>query len=67
MSEPRRTLSWLRSSLCADNTCVEVASGDDEEVYIRDGKMRDGVVLRFTRAEWLAFRNGVQAGDFDTV
>jgi len=43
-----------------------VASGDDE-VYIRDGKMRDGVVLRFTRAEWLAFRNGVQSGDFDTV
>jgi hypothetical protein len=66
MSEPRRALAWLRSSQCADNVCVEVASGDDE-VYIRDGKMRDGAVLRFTRAEWLAFRNGVQSGDFDTV
>jgi hypothetical protein len=66
MSEPRHTLSWHVSSHCADGTCVEVA-GRENEIYLRDGKMRDGAVLRFTRAEWVAFREGMKSGDFDII
>jgi Domain of unknown function (DUF397) len=59
-------LTWHRSSTCADSTCAEVA-GDREYVYFRDGKVPDNAVLRFTRAEWEAFKDGVKLGDFDSV
>ena len=62
MSLPR-DLSWLRSSTCADTSCIEVAAGDDE-IYVRG---EDGAVLRFTRDEWVAFREGVKLGDFDAI
>jgi hypothetical protein len=45
---------------------VEVAEVDNE-ICFRDGKVRDGAVLRFTRAEWVAFCDGVKTGDFDAV
>jgi Domain of unknown function (DUF397) len=64
MSVPRRDLSWHRSSTCADRTCAEVAT-DGEYVYVRDGKVPDAVVLRFTPAEWKAFKQGMMLGDFD--
>jgi hypothetical protein len=57
---------WHRSSLCADNQCVEVAS-DDNYTYVRDAKTRDDAVLRFTRAEWAAFIAGVKLGEFDQI
>jgi hypothetical protein len=66
MSVPRSELSWFRSSRCADVTCAEVA-GDAEHIYIRDGKSPCGPVLKFTRAEWEAFRDGLKLGDFDSV
>jgi hypothetical protein len=59
-------LDWHRSSTCADQACTEVA-GDEEYVYFRDGKVPDGVVLRFTRAEWEAFKRGMKLGDFDFI
>ena len=59
-------LTWLSSPTCADNACVEVA-GEGEHIYVRDGKVPDDGVLRFTRAEWDAFLTGAKAGDFDSV
>jgi len=61
-----RDLDWRRSTACADHACAEVAV-DVEFVYVRDGKMPDGAVLRFTRAEWEAFVRGMKSGDFDLV
>ena len=66
MSLSSPDVSWLRSSLCADNHCMEVAV-DGERVYVRDGKRPDGAVLCFTRAEWEAFRAGIKLGDFDSI
>jgi hypothetical protein len=59
-------LPWRRSGACADSSCVE-AAGNEEHVYLRDGKKPDDAVLRFTRAEWNAFLTGAKAGDFDSV
>lgn len=66
MSPPPRGLSWFRSSFCLDKSCLEIAA-DGDHVYVRDGKMPDGAVLRFTRAEWEAFRDGMKLGDFDSL
>jgi hypothetical protein len=66
MSLSARHLSWVRSSRCADKTCAEIAA-DADHVYIRDGKSPDGAMLRFTREEWEAFRDGLKLGDFDVI
>lgn len=57
---------WVTSSFCkaGANECVEVAVGADE-IRVRDSKDRSGGQLTFTRAEWLAFLAGAQAGEFD--
>ncbi len=47
-----------------NSNCVEVAfAGDD--VGVRDSKDRSKLSLRFTRSEWVAFIQGVKAGEFD--
>lgn len=56
-------LIWRRSSSCEGGACILVAH-DDDEVLMRDSKDPDGPTLRFTRAEWEAFRLGVLDGDF---
>ena len=66
MAEPHRPLSWRRSSKCSDGCCAEIAS-DGDKIYVRDGKLKEGPVLHFTRAEWTAFRDGVKTGDFDAI
>ncbi|MEV0271658.1 DUF397 domain-containing protein [Hamadaea sp. NPDC050747] len=63
MSDPTPA-SWRRSARCGDSACVEVAVLDDE-VLVRDSKDPQGPVLRFSRAEWLAFLAGVREGEFD--
>lgn len=57
---------FIKSSKCASNACVEVASLE-EGVFVRDSKLEDGPVLSFTWAEWAAFVEGVKAGEFDEV
>ena len=57
-------LNWRRSSACADQACVEVAT-DRHGVHLRDGKEPDGAVIHLSRAEWDAFRAGIKRGDFD--
>ena len=57
---------WRRSSVCANNQCVEAAA-DGAWVYLRDSKTPDGAVLRVTRDEFAAFTAGVKGGDFDSL
>jgi len=57
------SVAWQRSRRCGDSACVEAAVLD-QEVLVRDAKDPDGPVLRFTRAEWIAFVGGIEDGDF---
>ncbi|HET8661196.1 MAG TPA: DUF397 domain-containing protein [Micromonosporaceae bacterium] len=63
MSTSPAAPDWRRSQRCESNACVEAAlvGGD---IAVRDSKNPDGPVLRFSLAEWDAFMDGVQAGDF---
>ena len=55
---------WIKSGRSGNGgNCVEVALLGDG-VAVRDSKDPDGPVLRFTRAEWAAFTDGVRAGEF---
>jgi hypothetical protein len=57
-------LVWRRSSRCDSGACVEVASIGDE-FAVRDSKVSNSAVLRFSRAQWSDFVAGVRAGDYD--
>ncbi|MGN2641509.1 DUF397 domain-containing protein [Nocardia takedensis] len=58
------TLDWRVSSFTDNGTCVEVA-GTPSTVYVRNSNARDAGTVAFTRAEWSAFLEGVNAGEFD--
>jgi hypothetical protein len=56
----------MKSSLSfANGNCVEVSSLSGGQVGVRDSKDSEGLVLRFTPAEWDAFVGGVRNGEFD--
>jgi hypothetical protein len=56
---------WRKSSRSGDSgNCVEVAETPGA-IGVRDSKDRSGPILIFTPAEWLAFTEGVKAGEFD--
>lgn len=55
---------WHKSSYCGNSTCVEVAKVGSDTYLIRDSKTPESRALSFTKAEWLAFVVGVQAGEF---
>jgi hypothetical protein len=57
-------MPWAKSRRCDTNACVEVALAADE-ILVRSSADTEGPVLRFTRAEWIAFIGGVRDGDFD--
>jgi len=61
-------VTWLRSSFCSQDSCVEVAHLPDGRVAVRHrlGPMAaPGPPQVYTRAEWDAFTAGVRAGEFD--
>lgn len=63
MPEP----DWQRASSAAADRgqpSVEVATGPDGSVYMRESGHPDNVVVT-TRAKWEAFVKGVKAGEFD--
>jgi hypothetical protein len=44
---------------------VEVAAAPNGDILVRNSTDPDGLTLRFTQAEWVAFLGGVRDGDFD--
>ena len=54
---------WVKSTRCSSATCVEVAKVTDQYL-IRDSKRPDVAPLSFTKEEWTAFVEGVNAGEF---
>jgi len=60
------SISWNKSSRSnPSGNCVEVAKGTNE-ILVRDTKDKgNGPVLKFTKAEWQAFLEGVNLGEFD--
>lgn len=58
-------MDWYKSSYCADASCVEVAELGTEAVALRDSKRPEQPFLRFSRADWADFVNGIKAGRFD--
>jgi hypothetical protein len=72
--------SWVKSSFCSTDGCVEVAfrkssysggSGncvetgfDGTMIHVRDSKDPGGACLKFTEGEWDAFTAGVRDGEF---
>jgi len=59
--------SWRRSTFCGPSGCVEVAPLGRGLVAVRDSKVDEGPVLVYTPDEWIAFIEGVKAGEFDEV
>lgn len=58
-------LTWIKSSMSFSNgNCVELASLPDGGVAVRNSR-DPKVMLRYTRAEWEAFMDGVNKGEFD--
>ena len=57
-------MEWIRSSRCADHACVEVARIGDDLIGLRASQRPDEPFLRFDRAAWSAFVEGIRAGDF---
>ena len=55
--------AWRKSSRCGNSTCVEVAKVGDAYL-IRDSKNPENDALTFTEQEWVAFVEGVKAGEF---
>ena len=56
-------LQFRKSSRCSGGNCVEVAK-DGDLYLIRDSKRPEITPLSFTADEWVAFVQGVQAGEF---
>jgi Domain of unknown function (DUF397) len=57
------TANWRKSShSAAENDCVEIANLPGGAKAVRDSKDPDRAPVRFTGAEWAAFREGVLAG-----
>lgn len=65
----QRAPTWRKSSYSGQNgDCVELADLGAGLVGVRDDKLGDdSPVLRFTRAEMLAFLQGAKAGEFDDL
>lgn len=56
---------FRRSSFCGTGGCVEVASLPGGMVAVRDSKDLTVPQHLYTHAEWVAFVQGVKAGQFD--
>lgn len=62
---PSTQPTWKKSSLCASNSCVEVAELPNGYVGVRNSAHPNGMILAFTRDEWTVFLAGAKLGDFD--
>jgi hypothetical protein len=57
-----RPIVWRKSSYCAAGECIEIAQKND--VILMRSTLAPRAVVRFTAAEWRAFSQGLQAGEF---
>ncbi|MFY1661181.1 DUF397 domain-containing protein [Micromonospora sp. WMMD1274] len=56
---------WRKSTRSGSSgNCVEVAA-PAQVVMVRDSKQRQGPVLSFSPGEWVAFIQGIKAGNFE--
>lgn len=56
---------WSKSSYSGNgNNCVEVARNLPGIIAVRDSKNPAGPALVFSPAEWRAFTDGLEAGEF---
>jgi hypothetical protein len=56
---------FRRSTFCQGGTCVEVAPLPDGQIAVRDSKDLSVPRHVYTQDEWVAFIQGVKAGEFD--
>jgi uncharacterized protein DUF397 len=61
---PTSSLTWVKSSRCDSNHCVEAAITSDGAVAVRNSQAPDGPVVLFSMDEWKAFVGGVENGEF---
>ncbi|HWG22831.1 DUF397 domain-containing protein [Actinospica sp.] len=60
-------LHWRKPSTCPNGaSCVEIAALPGGGAAIRDGKNRQGSVIKFDAPEWAAFLAAAKAGEFDS-
>ena len=55
-------LSWRTARNCDGGNCIRVATSKDK-VTIGDSKNPDGPMLSYSRAEWVAFIDGIKRED----
>lgn len=68
MTAPFIPEAWRKSSACnGASACVRVRYTVEGLVELRSGTDDDGHSIFYTKEEWLAFIEGVKAGDFDDV
>lgn len=62
-------LTWRKAAASngSNGNCVELAPLIDGGVAMRDSKDKEGPVLRFSQAQWIAFVHGMAAGEFDPL
>ena len=64
----QNTAHWIKASASnANGACVETTSIRPDEILVRNSRDREGPILAFTKAEWVAFVAGVKAGEFDAI
>ena len=60
-------LPWRKSTLSANNGCVEAAPYAPGFVAVRDSKNPDAGMLIYDSHEWRCFIAGVRNGEFDDL
>jgi hypothetical protein len=60
----RSARTWVKSGRCDTSSCVE-ASFSSDGIAVRNSTDPNGLMVHFTREEWIAFVGGVRDGDFD--
>ena len=61
---PGPAVRWTASSASGGIQSVQVTRVADS-VWIRNGGLPDGAMVRFSIAEWDAFLSGVRLGEFE--
>jgi hypothetical protein len=64
VTEPQPSPTWVRSSRCESNACVEVAQ-IGEDVALRDSKNPDQHLL-LSKAAWSAFIGAIKDGSYQS-